>query len=491
MPRLNSRGNVLCGVAGGHASIDGRVISQTFGASAGWVNDDTAVFRGTIGGVGGIVICGSDTRLAIVRSATGLAAGGGRYLAQDASGVFGAIDLAGYSLGLLGDDERGAAGPDGSFALVPHGGRGLELRSPTGARDLIADVIARDVQIVGPRQAHWRDDAGRIHVYNLPQPVQLPTASRVRWVNIPGQAPWIVSFCSLIGIVAHPIDSLVGVVLNRGAGAFYHDPALVNGQLMVVWSTGQGEGPGESVVVPDVFALPRVDLMQAIQQPPIIVPPVIVPPTEPVSMRLPDRVFATLVRLRPQFPTPLGDQGAALLNAVAYEHREEGFGLEAKPGGTTCAQPTTGSRCGCDILRTTTLGWDVLGDAEGAGSPVQADSGPADPGRFVSPVKPVGQPQPPDPGVPPSSGLDARVATLEAAQAVMARDIADLRATMPTAVKAEVTRQLALLPPSGPLPKDIVLLSDFVAPPNGKPKRQVKVPVKWSGVQTGTIEDVK
>ena len=124
-------------------------------------------------------------------------------------------------------------------------------------------------------------------------------------------------------------------------------------------------------------------------------------------MKLPEHVFATLQRLRPDFPMPLGSHGAALLNAVAREH--PGWGLEAKSGGTTCPQPQTGIPCACDILRTNAYGWDVLIDAEGAGTPVRSESGPADPLRFVVPVNPIDPPSPP----PPPPDFVARIAVLE------------------------------------------------------------------------------
>jgi hypothetical protein len=155
-------------------------------------------------------------------------------------------------------------------------------------------------------------------------------------------------------------------------------------------------------------------------------PPQPEPHPEP-SMKLPDNVYATLVSLRPKYPTPLGDQGAALLNEVAWAHRAEGYGLESKDGGNTCPQPQTGKRCGCDILRTQTLGWDVLADAEGEGRPVQADSGVADPARFVAPVnpgtapepEPKPQPQPEEPGAPGPTELGKRVTALEAKVAAL------------------------------------------------------------------------
>lgn len=162
--------------------------------------------------------------------------------------------------------------------------------------------------------------------------------------------------------------------------------------------------------------------------------PPIDPPVDPETpVQLPDNVYATLKALRPKYPTPLGDQGAALLNEVAWTHRAEGYGLESKSGGNTCPQPTTGKTCGCDILRTQTLGWDCLGDAEGAGTPVQADSGPADPARFVAPIDPGNVEPPVDPPVdPPTGDLEARVAALEKGQKKLEARVTKLEQGTPT-----------------------------------------------------------
>jgi hypothetical protein len=133
-----------------------------------------------------------------------------------------------------------------------------------------------------------------------------------------------------------------------------------------------------------------------------------IPPNPETPVKLPDHVFNTLKAVRAKYPTPLGNQGAAVLNEVAWIHRSEGYGLESKDGGFACPQPKTGEMCGCDILRTLTKGWDVLGDAEGAGTPTQSESGTADPSRFVDPVTPGGVtpiPPTPTPGpTPPSTG---------------------------------------------------------------------------------------
>jgi len=96
---------------------------------------------------------------------------------------------------------------------------------------------------------------------------------------------------------------------------------------------------------------------------------------------------------------------AAILNAVAWRHRSEGWGLLEKTFGANC--PTATTRIACDILvhRPTGLHFDVLRDAEGSASPVWQNKGPIDVSRFLAPVDPgqsggpVTPPEPPQPPV--------------------------------------------------------------------------------------------
>lgn len=154
--------------------------------------------------------------------------------------------------------------------------------------------------------------------------------------------------------------------------------------------------PGEAVLLwatrAELAQLPLVDS----PAPPIDVPPV---PQEPPSMA---DVLETLKAERAKYPTdrPLTPaELGALLNAVAWAHKDEGVGLEKKTGGFNVPQPKTGIPVASDILRFPgNVGRDVLGDADGAAVPVWGDPGPADPATFVAPVDPAVTPQPaPDP----------------------------------------------------------------------------------------------
>lgn len=115
----------------------------------------------------------------------------------------------------------------------------------------------------------------------------------------------------------------------------------------------------------------------------------------------------TLVQLRKTYPTPMsGDQLGALLNAVAWAHRAEGYGLLSKPTGAHCRQPQTGTPVSRDILMLAGSGriFDVLIDAEGKAQPTWNEKTALSPSRFVPPIDstiPL-PPQPPPPPPPPS-----------------------------------------------------------------------------------------
>lgn len=118
-------------------------------------------------------------------------------------------------------------------------------------------------------------------------------------------------------------------------------------------------------------------------------------------------------------PKPTPAELAEALNAIAWAHRAEGWGLSRKKGGNRCESPNLPALgpIACDILQhgpSDTL-WDVFRDVEGAdGLPAaRATWGHADPhndpvGRpFVAPVPPTSNSQPPTPNPDPQPGTPA------------------------------------------------------------------------------------
>ncbi len=98
--------------------------------------------------------------------------------------------------------------------------------------------------------------------------------------------------------------------------------------------------------------------------------------------------YDTLVALRKTYPTPMSnDELGALLNAVAWAHRDEGLGLFAKPNGANTCQPRTGILISRDYLvYEDGRGYDVLLDAEGRATPTWGREHDMDTTRWVAPV---------------------------------------------------------------------------------------------------------
>lgn len=136
---------------------------------------------------------------------------------------------------------------------------------------------------------------------------------------------------------------------------------------------------------------------------------------------------------------------AAILNAVAWRHRSDGWGLLEKTFGANC--PTATTRIACDILvhRPSGQHFDVLRDAEGSASPVWQNKGPIDLSRFLAPVDPGassgGPVTPPEPQ-PPAVDLQPLLTRLDALE----RALQGLASTVPgleqiiNAQGAEITR---------------------------------------------------
>jgi hypothetical protein len=155
-------------------------------------------------------------------------------------------------------------------------------------------------------------------------------------------------------------------------------------------------------------------------------PPVEPPAQEPASLL--DAVKAERAKVDGQ---PTNAQLGAMLNAVAWAHREHGWGLSKKPGGHNCPTPPPAAvLIACDILHhkpTNTL-YDVFGSVEAGAFPQWGSVGPPlTPDReWLAPVRPADatepepDPQPiPDPQPDPAmlarlEALEARVSALEA-----------------------------------------------------------------------------
>jgi hypothetical protein len=97
----------------------------------------------------------------------------------------------------------------------------------------------------------------------------------------------------------------------------------------------------------------------------------------------------TLIELRKTYPTPMSNnQLGELLNAVAWTHRAEGYGLLRKPSGANCRQPQTGIPVSRDILMLAGSGriFDCLIDSDMKATPTWGEKTALDPARFVPPI---------------------------------------------------------------------------------------------------------
>lgn len=239
----------------------------------------------------------------------------------------------------------------------------------------------------------------------------------------------------------------------------------VAGSLVAV--TTWGQGAGVRVFVGTADELPTVT-------PPVIVPPIVSPP-EPETPVMPESLFPLVEEIFSRRLGHLGrpatnDECAAVMNAVAWLARADGWGLSKKPSGNNAAQPTTGIRVAYDILqhRPSDTLWDALGPSENP-QPLWGQAHPHnDPDRpWVAPVAPDGvvAPTPPVPApIPPivaptPCACAAELARISSAVDVLFTAAADLQAEAGSAKQriaaAEIqsAKALELAKSPRPLPK--------------------------------------
>lgn len=115
----------------------------------------------------------------------------------------------------------------------------------------------------------------------------------------------------------------------------------------------------------------------------------------------------TVQRERAKYGTPLGVENAwKVTNAVAWTHRDEGFGLRTK----TTGQNFDGYSIDVIIHKPSGEWIDVLGASEEAGIPQWSQTTPAGPTSeyWAEPLPPEDEPIPP-----PDDDLESRVEYLE------------------------------------------------------------------------------
>jgi hypothetical protein len=157
-------------------------------------------------------------------------------------------------------------------------------------------------------------------------------------------------------------------------------------QSVIVWAT-----------VAELMALPAKDSPRLPKPTPTPTPE----PTPEPEPTMPDSLLPDLQAERAKYPERLQDpeDAADILNAVAWKHRGDGWGLSAKPSGNNVFSEAHGKLIAYDILHhkpTNTL-WDVatgeweVMQVQWAHQPIHHN----DPNRpWLAPVEPVGEPVP-------------------------------------------------------------------------------------------------
>ena len=125
---------------------------------------------------------------------------------------------------------------------------------------------------------------------------------------------------------------------------------------------------------------------------------------------MPQSLLPLLQSVRSQYPAICtNDQCVEMLNKVAWQARDQQWGLLSKPAGNN-GRRYDGALCSVDYLvyLPTGRGWDVFTDAGGVTTPKWSEDGddsfPIE--RVVMPIAPQGQPEPvpvptPEPVPPP------------------------------------------------------------------------------------------
>jgi hypothetical protein len=280
VPRLNLRGQALGGM--GLVSIcDGpgqppRVIGP--GNHAVWLDDDRAIYGAGNGSLWSVWVYDQRTGQTTVldpRTHDWLAGGGGVWGAVGPGGFFGSLPLdAGMRLSLTGTDSRGACSRDGTLAIVRDtSGLGFTLIAPSGeATDGAPGFAAYGLSVVGPTQAIWPRE-GVLTTLNLPTPLHIGPSGEARWCVVDGRA-WVVHYLEDVGLVARPIDSNVGLIIETRPTFYHYDATAFNGTIRVTYSTTAGEAPDQIVVK---------DLVLADARPLVVTPPP--PPPPPFTPR--------------------------------------------------------------------------------------------------------------------------------------------------------------------------------------------------------------
>lgn len=273
MPLLNSRGQVLAGIAGQQASVDGALMPVL--GNAAWLDDDHVVGQSLDAAQLLLVPVAQPaafTKLA-THGASRVVAGAGRW----ASVLYTSPTQVDGALGQLLGPDLYAAGPDGTIAWKRdrQASSGVVLTGPTGSSIELSSANPTDLQVLSSTEAIWCEGPGQYRA--LGRAVLRPAVltQRIRIVTVDGE-DWLIVAGQDGGLVAHLDGETDGYILVPASGeADNHDARLVNGQIVVTWSVTMGERPLDVRTVTIDRAQPRVALAPA---------PIVSPPAQPSTL---------------------------------------------------------------------------------------------------------------------------------------------------------------------------------------------------------------
>lgn len=264
MSAINGRQNVGHGVGGGYASVDNAPVAT--GGVAGFVDDDRLFFN--CGDLGWVAATYNLTTRAIDRAVAdpGDPRYGRGFNAGGAGGGLWAGWLSGFGLytseglvlptaGLL------AVGPDGAIGYVPdyQVGTPAVCRERDGREWTITAGLCEYLQLLGDGRALWRE-GDQLRVAGIPQPLQIGTPYWARAHEI-GDRWWISYWSDVVGLVLHPFDELVGVVIVPPGVDVWHSARAFGSTILFALFSSEAEAPGQlRREYVDTATVPRVPL---------------------------------------------------------------------------------------------------------------------------------------------------------------------------------------------------------------------------------------
>jgi hypothetical protein len=254
LPYLNGSGKWCAGVGSGIASYEGQTIAVQAGGTC-FLDDGTVIYQGMDARLYAYVVRTSSKGSISPHGGNTIRAGGGiwaAWLPQNyAYPEYRGLRISsGEHLPLA---ALHTVGPDGAVAIKelydsagPH-----YVLEKDGTEWALSNGDIYDVQLLGNKQAVWRDYALGIQTTpDVPTPVTLsPEAFFLKMAEVDGK--WYVCYGSPQGLVIHPAQDAGNPTILHPEHVdhqFYIDFKAVSKRLWYAYSLGQGDQPSDIVV---------------------------------------------------------------------------------------------------------------------------------------------------------------------------------------------------------------------------------------------------